>query len=265
MDISFPNRRQPPVGGTQGIRRVAQVLKLLADHQQAGLRFVDVARLAGFEPPTAHRLLKALEREGMVARDAGTRRYRLGPLIFELGIAAAPQFNLVEVCRPSLQRLAEATGDTAFVFIRRGNDAVCIDRVQGHYPIQTPVVPIGSRQPLGVNAGGLAMLMVLPDQDVADIVDTVTPRLGAYGELDAMDLMQVVAHSRQQGYASIGEKAVPGVTAIGLAVRNTFGAPAAALTIAATSNRMTPQRQQEILPWLRQEVASVEKLLYRQL
>lgn len=256
--------RENAVAGAQTAAKLAALLKLLAEHQDQGLRFVDVAELGGLQRPTAHRLLKALEHEALAVRDPATRRYRLGPLVFELGLAAAPQFNLVELCRPSLQQLADHTGDTAFLFIRRGNDSVCIDRVQGHYPIQTPVVTVGSRQPLGVNAGGLAILLAMPEPEVAATVGTVAARLGAYGDMDALDLLRVVQASRAQGYAAIGEKAVPGVTAIGLPVRNGFGMPAAALTIAATSNRMTPARQAEILPWLRQEVEAVERLLYRE-
>jgi DNA-binding IclR family transcriptional regulator len=258
-----PGRETPAPGGTQAIRRVVNVLKTLAQHQEDGLRFVDVARLCALEEPTAHRMLKALVAEGMVARDDRGRRYRLGTLVFELGLVAAPQFNLRELCAASLQRLADATGDTAFLFIRRGNDAVCISRVQGHYPIQTPVVTVGSRQPLGVNAGGLAMLLALAPVEVERIVAAVRPRIGAYGELDERDLLEAVAAGRGQGYAAIGEKAVPGVTAIGLAVRNPLGAPVAALAIAAISSRMTPARRAELYPLLRKEVDVIATLLYR--
>jgi DNA-binding IclR family transcriptional regulator len=235
------------VPGTQAIRRLVDVLKVLAEYQEAGLRFVEVAQLCGLQQPTAHRMLKALQAEQMVERDAATRRYRLGPLAFELGIAAAPQFNLLEMSAPSLRSLADASGDTAFLFIRRGNDAVCIDRVLGHYSIQTPVVTIGSRQPLGVNA----------------ILAAVAMRLGVYGNCDEADIRRLVARGRELGYASIGEMAVPGVTAMGLAVITQFGSPAAALTMAATTSRMTPQRQAELLPVLRAEVDRLAGLLYR--
>lgn len=251
------------VPGTQAIRRLVAVLKLLAEHQESGLRFVDIADMCGLQQPTVHRMLKALEVEQMVARNDVTRRYRLGPLAFELGIAAAPQFNLLEMSAPSLRRLAEYTGDTAFLFIRRGNDAVCINRILGHYSIQTPVVTIGSRQPLGVNAGGLAMLLALSSAEVDGILMAVASRLGAYGECDAADIRRLVARGRELGYASIGEMAVPGVTAMGLAVTTQFGSPAAALTVAATTNRMTPQRQAELLPILRAEVEELGGLLYQ--
>lgn len=249
--------------GTQGIRRVVRLLKVLATYREEGLRFVEVAELCELERPTAHRMLKALVNEGMVVRDARSKRYQLGALTFELGLAAAHHFNLTDLCAPSLQRLARLTGDTSFLFIRRGMDAVCVSSVPGHYHIQTPVVPVGSRQPLGVNAGGLALLFLLPAKEVEEIVAGVEARLGAYGEFDSDELRYSVALARTNGYALIGEKAVPGVTAIGLPIMNSMGVPVAALTLAAISSRMTPSRQREIVPLLRQEVDEVARLLYR--
>jgi DNA-binding IclR family transcriptional regulator len=246
-------------GGTMGIRRVATLLKLLAAHPAEGLRFTEVADLAGLERPTAHRVLKALEAEELVVRDPTTRRYQLGALVFDLGHATAPQFSLHEVCAPSLQRLAEASGDTAFLFVRRGNDAFCVSRVQGHFPIQTPVVAVGSRQPLGVNAGGLAVLAALPDREVEQVLKAIGPRLDAYGHLDDTGLRAAVAAARTQGFASIGDKAAVGVTAVGLAVRNRFETPVAALTIASTTGRMTLERQRELAPLLRSEVEAVRR------
>jgi DNA-binding IclR family transcriptional regulator len=255
--------RDTIVSGTQGIRRVAALLRLLADHRDRGLRFTEIADLCGLERPTAHRVLKALEAEELVARDPVTRRYQLGALIFELGLAAAPQFSLHDLCAPSLQRLADETGDTSFLFIRRGFDAFCVSRTQGHFPIQTPVVPVGSRQPLGVNAGGLALLAALPEAERDEVFAAVAPRLAGYGNLDEAGLRDSVASARACGFASIGEKAVPGVTAVGLPVLNRFGAPVAALTIAAITSRMTAERQQEVVPILQREVDEIARLLDR--
>jgi len=265
MDIkSTPTSRNDlGAGGTQGIRRVVALLRLLAEHRDRGLRFTEIADLCGLERPTAHRVLKALEAEEMVARDPATRRYQLGALVFELGLAAAPQFSLHDLCAPSLQRLADQTGDTSFLFIRRGHDAFCVSRTQGHFQIQTPVVPVGSRQPLGVNAGGLAILAALAEREQEEVFAAVAPRLTAYGNLDEKGLRDSVSAARACGFASIGEKAVPGVTAVGLPVLNRFGMPVAALTIAAITSRMTPERQQEVVPMLQREVEEIARLLDR--
>ena len=135
------------VNGAQGITRAIQVLKLLAREADAGMRLVDLASAAGLARPTMHRLLRALVAQGMAVQDTATRRYRLGALVFELGLAAAHRFNLRDLSMSALTRLAMETGDTSFLFVRSGNDAVCINRVQGGYPIQTPALPMGSRQP----------------------------------------------------------------------------------------------------------------------
>lgn len=243
--------KNPSVTGAQTVRRAVLVLKLIAAGGAEGMRLVDIAAELGLERPTAHRLLKTLEAEGMLTQRPDTRRYALGSLLFELGLHAAHPFNLIDLCRPLLRNLAEETGDTSFLFVRSGNDAVCLSRVQGTYPIQTPAVPVGSRQPLGVNAGGLALLSALSLKEVREITSVVSPRLSTYGELSADQIIEHWTRAQETGYAQIGNRAVPGVTAVGLPVISETGLPIAALTVAATNSRMTNERIIEILPYLR--------------
>lgn len=245
----------------QTVRRAMQALKLIASGTSDGMRLADVAEALSFERPTTHRLLKALVAEGMLTQHPGSRRYALGSLVFELGLNATHQFNLVDICRPFLHSLAEQTGDTTFLFVRSGNDAICLARVQGPYPIQTPAVPVGARQPLGVNAGGLALLSALSEREATEITGTVAPRLSIYGNLSPEQIMEHWAKAQESGYALIGNRAVPGVTAIGLPVINEKNRPIAAITVAAINSRMTHERVEEILPLLRQTTAAVAKTL----
>jgi DNA-binding IclR family transcriptional regulator len=197
----------------------------------------------------------------MLTQHPGNRRYSLGSLVFELGLNATHQFNLIDLCRPMLNTLAEQTGDTTFLFVRSGNDAVCLSRVQGPYPIQTPAVPVGARQPLGVNAGGLALLSALTEREAQEITQAVAPRLVVYGHLNPEQIMEHWERAQANGYAQIGNRAVPGVTGVGLPVINEKGIPIAAITVAATTARMTPERVQEILPWLRQTTETIAQRL----
>lgn len=254
-------RSKEPAAGTQAARRIISILRLMSAHQNSGLRFIDVADHLGLERSTAHRMLKTLDEEGVIFRDGATKRYFLGPLMFQLGLVAAQKFNLQEICEPSLRRLAEITHDTAFLFVRAGIDAVCIGRVQGDHPIQTPSVPLGGRQPLGVSAGGLALLAAMPRQEVEKVIHANRPSLGKYGGLTANELLHLVDETKRNDYALIGERAVPGVTAVGMAIRNQDGLPLAALAVATTTERMNPARQREIIPFLRQEAQRISTLL----
>lgn len=235
----------------------------MASQAPQGVRLVDLSLQMGLERPTAHRLLKTLTLEGMLVQDVKTRRYSLGPLLFELGISATHQFNLKDICQPVCSALAEQTGDTSFLFVRSGLDAVCISRTQGTYPIQTPSVPVGSRQPLGVSAGGLALLSALPEDEVQTVIKAVEPRLAAYGDLDTEKLMELWALAKVNGYASTGNHAVPGVRAIGLPIFNLANSPIAAITVAATQTRMNERRIQTLLPMLKAAAKEVTRLLHQ--
>lgn len=243
------------------MKRIIDILRLMASHRGNGLRFVEVADLAQLERPTVHRLLKALAEEGMVYRESATKRYFLGPLLFELGLIAARQFDLRELCTPSLRRLAERTGDTSFLFVRNGSDAVCIERIQGNHPIQTPFVPVGGRQPLGISAGGLALLSALSDAEIRKIIASNEPHLAEYGGLTSEELLRLVRDAQRRQYALIGEKAVPNVTAVGIVLRNRTDTPIGAFAVATTTDRMTPTRQKEIALILKQEAEEISKLL----
>jgi DNA-binding IclR family transcriptional regulator len=251
----------PPTSGAQTISRAVRALRLIAQHAPEGMRFVDLARGLDLQPPTAHRLLKVLIAEQMLVRDVRSRRYTLGPLVFELGLTSTHQFNLRSICAPVLDELALATGDTSFLFVRSGNDTVCVGRVQGTYPIQTPMVPLGSRQPLGVNAGGLALLSCLAEAEMNQVLEAIAPRLHMYGHLDVEELRQYIIDARSAGFALIANRAAPGVCALGLPIRSSTTTPIAAVTVATTEARMTKARVHEILPLLSNAAKEITRLL----
>lgn len=233
------------VYGTQSLRRSFQILRTLAEQERDvdGIRFTDLVEATNIPAGTVHRIVKALMLEGMIERHPNGRALRLGPTAFEIGIAAAPHFDLVEISSTYLQRIADHTGEASFLFIRRGNDAVCINRALGDQPLRTPFLTLGSRQPLGINGGGLALLMGLKDNEIREILAAINPRLEVYSNTDMLDIYNAIVRSKQLGFASIGERAVPGVSAVGVPVLDHTGYPIAALSIAAASERLNAQRE----------------------
>jgi len=251
-------QRDSGIRGAQAVRRVADLLRALASEGADGARLVDVARHCRLERPTAHRLLKALVAERMVMRDPSTRRYLLGPLVFELGLAAQPQFRARERCSAALLRLAEASGDTVFLTMRSGLDAVCIDRREGAFPIRTLTLDVGTRRPLGIGAGGLALLVALDDDEVEALVVANAWRLAAYGGTRAQVVLEMVKRSRRLGYALNDRQATPGAVSVGMAIPNRHGAPYLAISIGAIASRMGPARQRELAKLIRTEVRAID-------
>lgn len=245
--------------GTQTVHRVALLLRTIASEESQGTRLVDLARQTNLERPTVHRLLKGLIKEGLVEQQPATRRYCLGHLVFELGLAAVPQLNLRQLCQPAMVRIAERTGDTVFLSTRSGNDVVCLDRKEGSFPIKTLTVDVGNRRPLGVGAGGGALLMALPDEEIEEILASNSRHLSRYANLKVQDVRSMVRRGREIGYMFNDRQVTPGAMSIGLPITVPHGPPIAAISIGAISSRMTAARRQELAATLRREVKELER------
>ena len=250
--------------GTQTIQRASQLVRLIASRSRTGMRLAEVVQHTKLERPTVHRILKCLVEEGFLMQAADSHHYFLGPLIFELGLASSPQFNLTDVCRPSLERIAADTGDTVFLSVRSGYDSVCIDRKEGAFPIKALTLEVGARRPLGVGAGGLALLLPLPEEAIDDIVRANAKRLGAFHKLTVPLLHKALKRAQQLGYALNDTHITAGATTLGLPIVNRYGHPFAALSMAAISSRMSARRQAELVALLRQEIVGIERALQDQ-
>lgn len=247
--------------GTQTIQRASLLVRLIASRSRTGMRLADVVQHSKLERPTAHRILKCLVDEGFLMHDASSHHYFLGPLIFELGLASSPQFNLCDICRPALQRIADKTGDTVFLSVRSGYDSVCVDRKEGAFPIRALTLEVGARRPLGVGAGGLALMLLLSDEDVDEIARANATRFSGYNKLTLPAMLKALRRSQQLGYALNDTHITVGATTLGLPIVNRFGHPFAAISVAAISSRMEPRRQAELVAVLRTEIALIERTM----
>ena len=258
MTRKSTNGEPARLSGTQSIERALILMREIAAHNRTGTRLLDLASRTGLQRPTVHRMLKCLTLENMVQQDPDTHRYYLGPMVFELGLTAAPRFNLREICHPAMNRIADATGDTVFLTQRSGLDSVCVDRQEGTFPIKTFTLEIGMRRPLRVGTGSLAILSALPDEEVRHIVDANAPRLPEYG-LTPTSLLAQVKRAQKLGYAVREMPSLAGVRSIGHALHNQSGVAFAALSVSAISSRMSEKRVLELATMLKNETRLVEK------
>lgn len=245
--------------GTQSVHRAVTILMEIASRNMRGLRVYEIAELMGLERPTAHRIVKGLLAQGMLTQDPDTKAYKLGPLVYELGLAASPHFTLRETCQETLKRLAGKTGDSVFLVVRSGFDTVCLERIEGGYPITTRTLDIGSRRPLGVGAGSLAILINLPEDEIERVIEVNSPRFPAFGNLTPQRLRNAIKLSRSAGYAVNNQDVLDNVGAIGVALRPRRGSPYIAISIAGIASRFTGARREEIAQLLVKEVRALEK------
>lgn len=233
-----------PVQGAQVVSRVAALLRIVA-RKPEGIPLVGVVRESGLTRPTVHRLLTSLASEGLLDQDAGTGNWVLGPEILLMSSVASARFPLEEGARPSLRRLAEETGESAFFSIRRGLETVCALREEGSFPIRSFVLHEGVRFPLGVASAGTAIMAFLPEAEQEELLARWDSHAGTFTKGHPADLVREnLKRTRQTGYAVNPGLVLEGSWGMGAAVFDAKGRPTCALSLTGIEPRFREDRQE---------------------
>lgn len=208
-------------------------------------RLSEIAGQAGLNKVTTLRILEVLCREGFVKRDEKTKTYSLGKEVFILAAALRDRDDLRVRARPSLVRLAAVSEDSVLLSVRSGGtESVCVDREVGSFPIRASYLDIGSRRPLGIGAGAMALLAWQSDAEIEAILPIVEQRLPQFPKVSMTWLRNEIARCRERGYTVFLNMLVDRMGAIGVPIFGADGTPVAALSIAALSDRLSSRTEQ---------------------
>ncbi|RJX35983.1 MAG: IclR family transcriptional regulator [Desulfarculus sp.] len=253
-----PGPKLEDTKGAQSIHRAMALLRKVAAHNDQGATLSKLAREAGLHVATAHRILSVLVKEGLATHDPVAKLYHLGLELYQLG-HAAHQYTVRDRFRNALEIIAQRSQDTVFLLIRLGNDVLCIDTVQGKYPVRTIVVDVGARRPLGIGAGSLSLIAFLPQDQFEAVVQANAPRYPNYKNLTADDIREMARKGRQAGYVLSDGLFHEDAVSVGVPIFDFQGGVQAAITVSAIRPRMSAQRREEIYQ-LVQEVVRAEGL-----
>jgi DNA-binding IclR family transcriptional regulator len=246
------DRQSKTSEGTQSLRRAVGLLRVLSTHMATGWRLSDLAERTGLDHTTVHRMLAGLAEERLVTRVDGTRRYTLGPLAYELGVASSRYFALDRVAAERLKKLAAETRDIVFLNVRSGFDSVCIARYEVRNSLKAYAVEVGTRRPLILSAGGVAMLVQMPRAERLQ-VERENLQSIAGGESREAAIRRMLRRSQQLGYGLNFEDLVPGIAAIGVAVQGPDANPLASISIASPRDNLPEGRRALLLERMREE------------
>lgn len=248
--------------GTQAVERAILILREVANRGHMGWQLTDLAARCGLSKTTTHRLLTCLVRERMVRQQPGQRQYLPGPMLFELGLAALPERGEMQfTARNRLSALARQTSAGGFLFFRSGDDLVCAVRV-GTARMEAKALAVlpGTRKPLIIAAGGVAILMAMPRVEARLAIERNLQDVADYSEREVAGMRRVVDRSFTSGLAASLGDVIPGVNAFGVALRDSAGAPFASIALAGPARKLPAERGQEYHAMLRAIAEELEAL-----
>ncbi len=227
-------RRSPAAaeaGGT--VEKAIDLLFFL--HASGSARGVsEIGRALGLPKSSAHRLLAALGRRGLVEQDANGR-YRPGIALLALGLGALEREPLAAAAHPVLERESEATGETAFLTVARRGRIVVLDKREGAAFLR--VAPtIGSEVPVHATAVGKLHLAFAPDS--VELPREPWPAFTGQTPGARAELEREVARVKKRGWATNRDEWIPGMTVVAAPVL-LRGRLLGCMVIAAPSSRVT--------------------------
>jgi len=223
MSLHEPGDDAEPRGprGIQSIEVGGQLLLALAHHGRP-LPLKDLAREAGMVPAKAHPYLVSFQKVGLVAQDAGSGHYGLGPLALQMGLIGLQQYDPLRLATPLIEELAEALGLTVALAMW-GNRGPTIVRVA---EAATPVhvtMRHGTVMSLRDTASGRLFAALLPPEALRD--------LGLADLSRDAPFQQALADIRAGQPARAEGDAVPGIHALAVPVFDSLGRLVLGLTV----------------------------------
>jgi DNA-binding IclR family transcriptional regulator len=201
---------QPPV---KVFAKVAALLDLLAEERD--LTPAELAERLDEPRSTVYRLLAALEEQDFVQPGARRGSFELGMKLFSLGSTVLRRFDDERAAAlPAMERLHESTRQTVFLVVRRGLEAVCLERIDGQL-VQVLILPVGGTLPLHGGAAPRVLLAHEPRELWEEFVASGT--LERYTDRTATSRRALFAQLEtilEQGYAVSDEDVIPGIASI---------------------------------------------------
>ena len=227
------------------VDRALQVL-LQFDKERPEWSSSGLSEALGIHRSIIYRILKSLERRGFVVQTERPGHFSLGLRLVELGSVVLDGLDLPQIARPIMQRLVQATGESAFLHVPSGGQGVCVLRVDTRKALRA-MTNVGDSSPLHAGATSKVILAGLHPQEIERLIDRGLERITPRTITDPVELRADLARIRQQGWAYTTSELTPFVSAIAVPVRDSGGSLRGGLSIAGPSTRFTEDRLQDLI------------------
>ncbi len=222
------------------VEKAFRVLECFRADSQS-LSLTQIAMLAELDKSAAQRFTHTLTSLGYLRKDPETKRFELTPRTLNIGYVYTRTNTLLKRAMPYLLHLSKETEETVNLTFLDDTDIVFVARFLSRHVLNTDVT-IGSRMPAYCTAPGRAILAFLPDTERDAILDrsnraALTPHTIWKRE----DLISLLRKCRQNGYATAFEEVFAGDASVAAPVLNLEGRVLAAVNIATSTTRFTPE------------------------
>ena len=175
----------------------------------------DLAAAAGMSAAKAHRYLVSFQRLELVAQDAISTRYDLGPAALKLGLASLSRIDAVKLARERVPKIVEQIGGHTLALAVWGNHGPTIIHWEESPHTVTVNLRLGDVMPLLASATGRCFAAFLSRDAIAAMLKEEIARAQKSGRTDLPTTLtaarQMLDEVRRRGAARVVDTLLPGI------------------------------------------------------
>src|ERR1700693_862852 len=250
------SRDSPPAA----VERALAMLEAVAQATD-GLSNAEISRNLNIPKSSASYILRTLEVQGYVARDAETGNYRVGLKILSLSRGALGGLDVRGVALPIMRHLTHQTGLTCHLAVLDGPDAVYIEKVEPEGFIRMDTW-VGRRMRVHATSVGKAIVAYIPQDRLEEILRKSGMEKRTPKTITTLPrLLKELAKVRAQGYAVEDEAHNIGARCVGAPVFNQQGAIEASVGLSGTIGQVNAQTMPRLVEALKDAARHVSMQL----
>ena len=257
MDDEPYDARQPE--SVAAVLKVFAILQALSERDETGISELSV-RLA-MPKATVYRFLQTMKTLGFVRQQVDSERYGLAMRLFELGAKALQYPDLVEIAKPHMMQLSDATGETVHLGMLIDSEIIYMHKVDSRHMLGM-YSRVGRRAPLHCTAIGKVLMAwenpgrrdtVLKGCDFKRYRDkTITSRAEFDAELD---------RTLQQGFGQDREEFDDHIRCAAIPIFDRLNQVVAGLSVSFPTFRYDQAREPELVAALRDASRDISRQL----
>lgn len=215
----------------------------------------------GYSQSTVHHILKTLNIEGFISQNTETKKYNIGPELFNKWLDYKMGKNYYAKIYPIIENIVEEINETTNLFIMENNQGYCLLGKESTQLLRAYLM-IGRRIPLHCTAAGKSFLAYMEEERVKKILEeSGIKKYMENTKTNIQEIMNELKKVRKKGFATEEEEFEELINAISVPLFGANEKVVATISVVAPKTRLTPKRMQDLAPFLKDKSKKMSKIL----
>nr|WP_106783100.1 IclR family transcriptional regulator [Lysinibacillus timonensis] len=219
----------------QTIDRAMDIIRALAVNSQ-WLSITELSKECELPVSTMHRLLKSLEKHGLIQQSIKTKEYGLGTLWLEYGLQMYDSLDFTNQIKTEMEQLMRTVKESIYFNKPMGTESLVFERIDSPENQIRVIDKIGIRVPMNIGAANKTMLAHMDKAKSDEIINALIPK-------EEQPLFyEMLAEIKTKGFGISRGERTEGTISVAAPVFNHTGDIEGAISIGSVSFNMTDEK-----------------------